>query len=164
MNKTLKPVICVVGKSKVGKTSFLEELILELKQRHYRVGTIKHHHGEFEIDRPGKDTWRHAWAGADAVVISTPKKAALIKKVDQALTVDQIIPLLGEVDLVLAEWYKKEGYAQIEVCHPAITKLPLSVNLLARVNCIPQNGHKPAFRAEDVQNIANLIEEKFLIS
>jgi molybdopterin-guanine dinucleotide biosynthesis protein B len=164
MNKTQKPVICVVGKSKVGKTSFLEKLILELKQRHYRVGTIKHYHGEFEIDRPGKDTWRHAYAGADAVVISTPKKAALIKKLDQELPVDQIIPLLGEVDLVLAAGYKKEDYAQIEVCHPDITKLPSSNKLLAQVNCIPQNGSKPAFRTEDIQKIANLIEEKFLLS
>lgn len=162
MSGRQKPVICVVGRSKVGKTSFLEKLISELKQRHYRVGTIKHYYGEFEIDQPGKDTWRYAGAGTEAVVISTPKKMALVRKLEQELPIEQIIPLLGKIDLILAEGYKKENYNQIEVCHPDIAELPPHNKLLARVNCIPQNDNKPAFKADDIQRIANLIEEKFL--
>jgi molybdopterin-guanine dinucleotide biosynthesis protein B len=164
MKKRQKPVVCVVGSSNAGKTSFLENLIFELKKRHYRIGTIKHCPGEYEIDQPGKDNLRYAWASTDAMVISTPEKAALVKKLEDEMPLTQIIPLLGEVDIVLAEGYKKEDYPKIEVCRPDIAKLPPSGNLLARVSCIPQNGSKPAFQAGDIQKIANLIEEKFLIS
>ena len=61
------PVISFIGRSGVGKTTYLEKLITELKSRNYRVGVIKHDIHGFEMDRPGKDTWRHAQAGADVV-------------------------------------------------------------------------------------------------
>ncbi len=54
------PIISVVGKSDVGKTTLLEKLLVELKKRGYRVATIKHDVHGFNIDQPGKDTWRHA--------------------------------------------------------------------------------------------------------
>ena len=63
------PIVSVVGRSGAGRTTLLEKLIPELKQRGYRVATIKHHaHPGFEIDQPGKDTWRHANAGSEQVV------------------------------------------------------------------------------------------------
>ena len=65
------PVISFIGRSGVGKTTYLEKLIAELKKRGYRVGVIKHDIHGFEMDRPGKDTWRHAQAGADVVWISS---------------------------------------------------------------------------------------------
>lgn len=59
------PIVSIVGTSGVGKTTILEKLIPELTRRGLRVGTVKHHaHGEFEMDRPGKDSWRHKKAGA----------------------------------------------------------------------------------------------------
>jgi len=62
-----------------------------MKQRGYRVGTIKHHsHPGFELDRPGKDTWRHAEAGSDHVVIAAPDKVASIRRVDREPTLDEI--------------------------------------------------------------------------
>lgn len=67
------PIVCIVGKSNVGKTTLLEGLITELKRRGHRVATVKHDVHGFEIDQPGKDSWRHAQAGSDAVVISSPK-------------------------------------------------------------------------------------------
>lgn len=70
------PSVSVVGKSGSGKTTLLEGLIRELKRRGYRVGTVKHDAHSFEIDRPGKDTWRHARAGSDHVVISSPQRLA----------------------------------------------------------------------------------------
>ncbi|MEW5899593.1 MAG: molybdopterin-guanine dinucleotide biosynthesis protein B, partial [Bacillota bacterium] len=96
------PLICIVGHSNTGKTTFLEKLIAEFKRRGYRVGAVKHYHGEFEIDRPGKDSWRFARAGADAVCVSAPDKVALIKKIERELSLDEIISLLNDVDIVLA--------------------------------------------------------------
>ncbi|MGB9826747.1 MAG: molybdopterin-guanine dinucleotide biosynthesis protein B, partial [Desulfofundulus sp.] len=104
------PGICIVGTSNAGKTTFLEKLIAEFERRGYRVGTIKHHHGDFEIDKPGKDTWRHARAGARAVCISAPRKIAVVRRVEEELSLEQILPLLGPVDIVLAEGYKKADW------------------------------------------------------
>ena len=81
------PVVSIVGKSNSGKTTLLEKLIPELKRRGYRVATVKHDTHGFEVDQPGKDTWRLAQAGADAVVISSSDKLALIKRVRDELDV-----------------------------------------------------------------------------
>ena len=78
------PILSIVGKSGSGKTTLLEKLIAELKRRGYRVATIKHHaHPGFEIDQPGKDTWRHAQAGSDHVVIAAPDKIASIRRLER---------------------------------------------------------------------------------
>ena len=78
------PLVCVVGRSKSGKTTLLEKLIRELKNRGYRIGTIKHHsHPGIEMDKPGKDTWRHARAGRDHVVIAAPDQVASIRRVER---------------------------------------------------------------------------------
>ena len=75
------PVLSIVSsRSNIGKTTAICKIILELKSRGYRVATIKHHGHDFEIDKPGKDTFLHAEAGADIVVLSSPKKMALIEK------------------------------------------------------------------------------------
>jgi len=85
------PIILIVGKSNSGKTTLIEKLVPELKRRGLKVGTIKHDVHGFELDQEGKDTWRHAQAGVDTVVISSPQKAACIKKVDVELTLDELI-------------------------------------------------------------------------
>jgi molybdopterin-guanine dinucleotide biosynthesis protein B len=109
------PVISIVGKSGVGKTTALVKIIHELKRRGYRVGTVKHDTHGFDVDKPGKDSWRHAQAGSDVVVISGPKKMALIRQLEREMTVDEIVPLMGEVDIVITEGYKRGNSPKIEV-------------------------------------------------
>jgi molybdopterin-guanine dinucleotide biosynthesis protein B len=110
------PLLSIVGKSKGGKTTLLEKLIPELKRRGYRVATIKHHsHKEFEIDQPGKDTWRYARAGSDVVILSSPGKIASIQKLERELSLDEICELLPEVDIILTEGYKSAGKPSLEV-------------------------------------------------
>ena len=112
----LVPVISVVGKSNVGKTTFLEKLIPELVRRGYRVGTIKHDVHGFELDTPGKDTWRHAQAGSRAVTISGPNKIAVLLSVEREAPLDEVVALVeGTVDIILTEGYKREGKLKIEV-------------------------------------------------
>ena len=84
------PMISVVGKSDTGKTTLLEKLVAELKRRGYRVATVKHDTHGFDIDQPGKDSWRHAQAGSDVVVISGPDRLALIEKREREMTLDEI--------------------------------------------------------------------------
>ncbi len=96
------PIVCVVGRSKSGKTTLLEKMIILLKQRGYRVATIKHHsHRGFDMDVPGKDTWRHARAGSDHVIIAAPDKVATIRRVSVEPTLDALAATIAEVDIIL---------------------------------------------------------------
>ncbi|OAT82319.1 molybdopterin-guanine dinucleotide biosynthesis protein B [Desulfotomaculum copahuensis] len=159
-SKVEPPVICVVGTANTGKTTFLEKLIVELKGRGCRVGAVKHHHrGDFEIDRPGKDTWRFACAGADAVCISAPRKAAVIRRVADELMLEEIVPLLGAVDLVLAEGFKKAGYPQIEVCPPdGCTELVGRPDqLIALIGDYHGRFDRPRFAPGEVAQVADFI-------
>ncbi len=103
----MPPVICIVGKSKSGKTMLMEALIKELKSRGLRVGALKHHkHGDFDIDIEGKDSWKYAQAGADTVAISSPSKFAVIKNVNEEMEIDEICDrFFTDCDIVLAEGF-----------------------------------------------------------
>lgn len=111
------PLVAVVGRSESGKTLLVEQLIVEFKRRGYKIAALKHSHcGVIEIDQPGKDTWKFAQAGSDAVCISSPRKLALIKKSDHDLRIDEVLPVIGpEFDLVLVEGFKKSKLHKIEV-------------------------------------------------
>ncbi len=106
------PVVSFVGKSGVGKTTALELVIRELKRRGRRVGTVKHDAHGFDMDKPGKDSWRHAEAGSDAVAVSGPHKMALIRRLDEEMALDDIVRLMGDVEIVLTEGYKRGRQTQ----------------------------------------------------
>jgi len=155
------PTICVVGRSKSGKTTLLEKLIRELKQRGYRVATIKHHsHPGFEIDQPGKDTWRHAQAGSDHVVIAAPDKVASIRRVDREPTLEEIAATIDDVDVILAEGYKRTGKLKIEMVRAERSTEPICTpdELLALVTDVAVPYDVPQFGLEDVVGLADLIE------
>ncbi len=110
------PVVSFVGRSNTGKTSLLEIVIREMADRGYRVAAIKHSHHDFEMDRPGKDTWRLAAAGSQAVAISSPTRMALIERPETELSLADIRAKIGAgVDVILAEGYKQSGVAKIRV-------------------------------------------------
>lgn len=159
------PVISVVGWSNSGKTTFLEKLILELKKRGYRVGTIKHHHGRIELDQPGKDSYRHAQAGADAVIISSPDKFGLVRKTEQEWSLDQLCELLPDMDIIISEGYKKGDKPKIEVYRSGYSKEPAAKQeqLIAVVSDTElDHNNVPLFNWNDVAGTADLIEKKYL--
>nr|MBC7245854.1 molybdopterin-guanine dinucleotide biosynthesis protein B [Chloroflexota bacterium] len=158
------PVVSIVGRSNVGKTTFLERLIRELKRRGYRVGTIKHYEHDFDIDVPGKDSWRHAQAGSDVTVISSPQKMALVQRLEAELPLDQVIAVMPSVDIVLTEGYKHEKRPKIEICRGAAHEL-LSAEreLIALVTDQPLDCVSvPQFRFDEVAGVADLLEKKYL--
>ena len=111
------PVVSVIGKQNVGKTTLLGLIIPLLKKKGYRVGTIKYNVPSFEIDYEGKDTYRHYQTGAEVVSISSPKKLAIIKRVDRKpLSIKDIIRCnYQDIDIVLVEGYKNWRYPYIEI-------------------------------------------------
>jgi molybdopterin-guanine dinucleotide biosynthesis protein B len=160
-------VLSIVGKSKVGKTTFLEKLIPEIKSRGYTVGTLKHDaHDHFEIDHEGKDTWRHREAGAQTVAISSPSRFALTKDTETELDIDTIIAAyFSQEDLVLTEGYKGGNKAKIEICRKELQSEPLcgkEDRLLAVVSDFSVSLDVPQFELQDISGIADLIENRFL--
>jgi molybdopterin-guanine dinucleotide biosynthesis protein B len=159
------PVISVVGKSNTGKTTFLVKLIAELKRRGYRVAVIKHNVHDFEIDHPGKDTYRHAEAGADAVAIASPSKVAVIKKLEAEMSVQDVIAAIGPgYDIILTEGYKRGPYPKIEVSRKEVSQELLSseVELVALVTDNVFPVERPHFDLDDAAGVADLLAEKFL--
>ena len=160
------PVVCVVGKSGTGKTTFLEKLIAELKRRGYRVGTVKHNVHDFEVDRPGKDSWRHARAGSDVAVITSPAKLAMIERLERELTLDEVTARVAGVDIILVEGYKRSNKPKIEVSrremgHELVSTLD---ELLAVVTDRPFELDVPQFEPHDATGVASLLEARFLKS
>ena len=155
-------VICVVGRAKSGRTTLLEKLIRELKARGYRVGTIKHHsHPGFEVDRPGKDTWRYAQAGSDHVVIAAPDKIASIRRVDREPGLYEIAATMTGVDVILTEGYLRTGRQRIETVRSARSCEPICrpEELLALATDVEIPGYNvPHFDLEDAVGLADLIE------
>ena len=117
------PVLSVVGFTDSGKTSYLEKLIPALKIRGVRLGVIKHDAHSFDIDIPGKDSWRITQAGADITVISSPAKIAVLEKWSQEEDLPRLAcRLKGKVDLVLTEGYKRDKALKIEIRRAAKSK------------------------------------------
>jgi molybdopterin-guanine dinucleotide biosynthesis protein B len=159
------PVVSVVGKGGVGKTTFVEKLIRELKRRGYRVGTIKHHRHRFEIDQPGKDTWRHAQAGSDVVVISSPYKMALIRRLDGELPLDKVVAAMPPVDIVITEGYKRGDKPKIELFREAVASELIcdERELIAVVTDYRFPVHVPQFDLDDASGVADLLEKEYLL-
>jgi molybdopterin-guanine dinucleotide biosynthesis protein B len=158
------PVVSVVGHSGVGKTTFLEKLIAVLKARGYRLACIKHDVHNFEVDHPGKDTWRLAQAGGDAVMIASPEKMALIEKVEREPTLADLVAMASDrVDIVLTEGYRSAATLKIEVSRRA-ARSPLvspADQLLALVTDQTFPLSVPQFDLDDASGVADLLERWF---
>ncbi|MBP1889034.1 molybdopterin-guanine dinucleotide biosynthesis protein B [Clostridium moniliforme] len=119
----MSKVINVVSEcSNVGKTTLIEGLIKELKLKGYSVGTIKHDAHEFEIDKKGKDTYRHRMAGADTIIISSKKRMAMIKELEYEIPLEKLIAMMEDKDFIIVEGYKKSSLRKIEVFREGISK------------------------------------------
>ncbi|MEJ5348844.1 MAG: molybdopterin-guanine dinucleotide biosynthesis protein B [Desulfosoma sp.] len=160
------PIVCVVGASNVGKTTFLEKLIPALVQRGYRVGTIKHDVHGFQMDREGKDTWRHAQAGAQTIAISSPVRVASIRTVAAELPLEEVVSrYFWDEDIVLAEGFKRSVFPKIEVFRSAIEPQPLcsaSDNLIALITDELLETEVPRFGFSDVEGVADFLQARYL--
>lgn len=123
---------------------------------------VKHHRGELNFDVPGKDTWRHARAGADTVLLSTPEGLGMVKKGPEP-SLEEIRLLAGDVDIILAEGYKKvTGLPKIEIIRREVCgeRGPVTRpgDLLALVtDDITLGAEVPVFNLEDAHGVAGHI-------
>lgn len=159
------PVLSIIGKSGSGKTTLIEKLIPKLKLYGLKIATIKHHaHTGFEIDQPGKDTWRHARAGSDMVIIAAPDKIALIQKLDQEKSLDEILMDIKGVDLILTEGYKRAGKPSLEIIRAVNGHQLISSKeqLIAIASDTKLDLDIPQFGLDDIDEIARWITQSYL--
>ena len=163
----MPPVLSIVGCGKCGKTTMVERLVAELTRRGWTVGTLKHDVHGFQMDREGKDTWRHKQAGAQAVCIIGPGQIGLVRSVaDGTFSADDAIALLGPVDLVITEGFKRERFAKIEIFGSARNEGRLlcgdDPGLLAVAGDIPVETDLPRFDWNAIPDIADFVEARLL--
>ncbi len=153
------PILSIVGKSDVGKTTLIEQLIPELKRRGLTVAVIKHHAHPTPIDAAGKDSTRLANAGADVVVVSSPLQVARFERVSRERTLDELASELRDVDLILTEGFKREARIRIEVSRAELGTELLSTpdELVAIVSDHPVEIGVPRFAFGDTARLADFI-------
>ena len=158
------PVVSFVGNSGVGKTTFLEKLIRVLKARGYRVAAVKHDAHRFEIDYPGKDSWRLTQAGSDVTIISSRDKLALIERPETERSLGDLIQMVsGRVDIVVTEGYRGAAAMKIEVsrkAHSHVLTARLD-DLIAIVTDERFDYQVPQFELEDAPGVADFLEQRF---
>jgi molybdopterin-guanine dinucleotide biosynthesis protein MobB len=159
------PVVSFVAMSGTGKTTLIEKVIPELKVMGLRLAVVKHDVHGFEMDHPGKDTWRFSQAGADMVVISSHDKFALIEKPVKEYNLRDIISKIHDVDLIIVEGYKKERKATILVIRSdegikEASDIQIDIpseDLLAVASNIPADYGIPCYDLNDAAGIAREI-------
>lgn len=161
----MPPIISIVGAGNVGKTTFIEKLVAELKSRGYRVATIKHTPAGMTFEEPGRDSWRHLQAGSAATAVSAPDKLVVVKPVAAEMTVEEVARLLGEdYDIILAEGFKQSSAPKIEV-HRREMGPPLDglTKLVATVTDEPLPTEVRQFAWDDIKGIADLLAKGFIL-
>lgn len=111
----------IVGKSGNGKTTLLEKLIPAITCQGFSVSTIKHTHHKFDLDKPGKDSYRHRGAGASEVMLASSHRWALLHELrdQKEPEVEDLLKHMSDVDLVLVEGFKYHDHPKIEVHRPS---------------------------------------------
>lgn len=165
MHITQPPVVCIVGFSNSGKTTVTVGLVTALTHRGYRVGTIKHDVHGFEMDRPGKDSWRHRQAGAATTVITSPDRIGMVMDADHDHQPDELLPLFKHMDIVIAEGFKRSRLPKIEVFRPENGKPPACLQdpcLKAVVSSADLDWGVPRFLPGHADDLARFVIERFI--
>lgn len=157
----------VIGWKNSGKTGLMERLITALREQGYSVSSIKHAHHAFDIDQPGKDSFRHRQAGAGEVLLASRHRWVLMHEnaPDQEPPLADLLARLAPVDIVLVEGYKRDNHPKIEA-HRTATGQPLiapddpTVRAVASDTVIrlqEMGWQGPAFDLDDADALAKFI-------
>jgi molybdopterin-guanine dinucleotide biosynthesis protein B len=158
------PIVSVVGYSGSGKTTFIVKLVPELTRRGIRVGTIKHDVHGFQMDKPGKDSWRHKQAGAAMTVISSPVQIGMVRDVDHEHSLDELLSLFSGVDLIVTEGYKRGDKPKLEIFRSDMQTEPLCTGdetLLALITDTNVDVGVPRFATNDARRVAEFLIQRF---
>lgn len=161
------PIVSIVGKGDSGKTTLLEGVLAELAARGWRVATVKHHVHDFDIDVPGKDSYRHARAGAVVTMVSSPERFGMVREMDRELSLDELAEAAGDVDILITEGYKRAAYECIEVSRLERSAEPICTDerlraLVTDNAALAAAAGVPVFDLSDAIGVAAFIEATYL--
>ncbi|SDB01638.1 molybdopterin-guanine dinucleotide biosynthesis protein B [Eubacterium oxidoreducens] len=153
------PVLAFSAKSGTGKTTYIEQLIGLLKKKGLKLGVIKHDAHKFEIDKPGKDSYRFTAAGADKVLITSQTKTAMVELHKESYSFDEMIQKIDKVDLIITEGYKHGEQKKFELLRKGYSETPLAnpVNLLGYVSDFDIKTDLPVFNINKPEEIVPFI-------
>ncbi len=156
-------VMGLVGWSGAGKTTLIVKLIPELKARGLTVSTLKHAHHDFDVDKPGKDSYVHRGAGAQEVLVASANRWALMHELNGAAepSLCDLLARLAPADIVLVEGFKTGAHAKIEVHRvdngkPFLYPNDPSIIALAS-DAPPPFGPLPRVNLDNIEAIASLV-------
>jgi molybdopterin-guanine dinucleotide biosynthesis protein B len=155
----------IAGYSGSGKTTLIEKLIPVFTARGLRVSLIKHAHHTFDVDQPGKDSWRHRHAGCAEVLITSSRRWALMHELRGTAepTLPELVAHLADCDLLLIEGFKHEAIPKLEV-HRAVVGEPLlfphDTHITALASDATVDTMLPQFSLDDITGIAAFIEQQ----
>ncbi len=156
-------VIGLAGWSGAGKTTLIVRLVPELVRRGLRVSTMKHAHHGFDVDQPGKDSYRHREAGATEVLVASERRWALMheNRDDPEPSAAQLMRRMTPVDLLIVEGFKREGQDKLEI-HRRDTGKPLlypgDPKIVAVLSDEPLPGCPlPVIDIDDVAAVADFV-------
>ena len=152
----------VIGYKNAGKTTLVERLVTEFTGRGLRVSTVKHAHHSFDLDQPGKDTYRHRTAGAEQVMMATSTRWVLMNELREAdePALSDLLVQMAPVDLVLVEGYKRDSHRKVEVWraetnHPMIAPADPTVRAIASPDALETD--RPTLNLNNIPAIADFI-------
>ena len=152
----------VTGWKNAGKTGLMERLVAEFTARGLRVSTVKHAHHTFDVDHPGRDSYRHRAAGASEVLLVSAKRIAVMQELraDDEPPLEDLLQRLQPVDLVLVEGFKTSAHPKIEA-YRAETKndliAPRDPMIKAVASDVALDLDRPVFDLDDTKAIADFI-------
>lgn len=160
-------VFGITGWKNSGKTTLTERLVTELVGRGWKVSTIKHAHHDFDIDKPGADSFRHRQAGATEVAIVSGRRWALMHELrnENEPTLDEVLKRIAPCDLVLVEGYKREHHLKIEARRldakdrSPLTSTTPSIVAIASDHAV-EGEQVPVFGIDDIKAIADFVEAR----
>ena len=152
----------VTGWKNAGKTGLVERLVEEITRRGFTVSTVKHAHHTFDVDHPGRDSYRHRSAGAQQVMLSSRNRWALMSELrgDDEPPLSALLEKLDPVDLILIEGYKRDSHPKVEAYraetgNPLIAPGDPTIRAVASDSALELN--RPVFDLNDTAAIADFI-------
>ncbi len=158
----MTPVLSIVGRSNTGKTTLIEGLIRELQYRGYKIATMKHSLHGFDIDRRGKDSWRHRAAGSVMTILSSPSEVVSIESVEREQGISELSErFVRGADIILSEGFKGNPFPKIEIFRMELGQdflCTVEDHLIAVAGNSPVERGVPYFDRNDYRAMADLIE------
>ena len=158
-------VIGIVGWKDVGKTHLVTEIIKLLVAKNYRVGSIKHAHDDFDIDKPGTDSFKHRESGSSQVIISSSKRWAKINEnIDnREKSLKELIEEFENIDIIIVEGFKNEIHPKIEIITNNVEISNSKINnVIAIVSDVMLNSNTPVFKKNEIKSLVEFIIKKIL--